>query len=71
MTILLEPDRQAEWTRRHIAAFRTHRGHSACMVRGCTGSLPLVWVPTAREFWVWGGEQPPSRAVGMPVWAGG
>lgn len=38
-----------EWRQRHIAAFRTHRGHGACTVDGCIGSQPLVWVPTLSE----------------------
>lgn len=42
-------DGDAEWTRRHIAAFRFHRGHGMCTVEGCTGAQPLMWVPTADE----------------------
>lgn len=38
-----------EWIRRHVAAFRFHRGHAACAVPGCTGSQPLMWVPTENE----------------------
>lgn len=40
---------QEAWRRRHIAAFRFHRGHDACTVEGCSGSQPLMWVPTANE----------------------
>lgn len=40
---------ERDWTRRHIDAFRFHRGHSACTVQGCTGSQPLMWVPTVAE----------------------
>ena len=39
----------SDWTRRHIAAFRYHRGHQACTVAGCIGSQPLMWVPTEAE----------------------
>ena len=38
-----------EWKRRHIDAFRNHRGHAACTVQGCIGSQPLMWVPTESE----------------------
>lgn len=40
---------QEAWERRHVALFRTHRGHDACSVPGCIGGQPLHWVPTAQE----------------------
>ncbi|WP_045742260.1 hypothetical protein [Actinoplanes rectilineatus] len=42
-------DPSEEWKRRHIAAFRFHRGHDMCTVEGCIGAQPLMWVPTADE----------------------
>jgi hypothetical protein len=40
---------ERDWAQRHIDTFRFHRGHSMCAVKGCTGSQPLMWVPTADE----------------------
>lgn len=59
---------ESDWTRRHIAAFRNHRGHSACTVEGCTGSQPPMWVPTETEAWA--ERQPRGRAVDMAKQAG-
>lgn len=54
---------QDEWTARHVALMRTQRGHW-CFVPGCTGSQPLMWVPTAAE--VAAESAPRGRAVDLP-----
>lgn len=57
-------DPAADWTQRHIALMRTQRGHW-CFVAGCTGSQPLMWVPTERE--VMAEQQPRGQAIDMPI----
>lgn len=44
---------------RHIRLFRTQPGHD-CTVPGCTGSQPLMWVPTEAEVRA---EMGPRRPV--------
>lgn len=53
-------ERDPAWTARHVKLMRTQRGHWCC-VPGCTGSQPLMTVPTERE--VWAERQPRGVAV--------
>jgi hypothetical protein len=53
----------ADWAQRHVALMRTQRGHQ-CFVPGCTGSQPLMWVPTELE--VRAESHPRGRAIDFP-----
>lgn len=60
MTRETDPD----WAQRHIRLMGVQRGHW-CSVEGCTGSQPLMWVPTEHE--VWAEKQPRGQAIDMPT----
>lgn len=55
-------DTDPGWAERHIRLMRTQRGHW-CFVPGCTGSQPLMWVPTATE--VRAERQPRGTAIDL------